>query len=148
MLFLGHDYDDFFGSLADAFRDFNTEEVKPMVNTLTYGKKMRTNIRELDNSYVYDIELPGFKKEDIDIDLKDGYLTVTAVMKDENVKKKTDGSKFILTERSYETVSRKFYVGDAVKPEDVKAKYDSGDLEVTVAKKEVKKPVDKKITID
>ena len=108
-----------------------------------YGKHaknlMKTDVRETENTYEVDIDLPGFKKDEIDVDLKDGYLTVSAqkgLDKDEEDKK----GRVLRQERYAGACSRSFYVGD-VKAEDVKAKYESGVLTVLIPKKEPKKIV-------
>ena len=106
-----------------------------------YGKHsrnlMKTDIREKENEYELAVELPGFKKDEIKLDVKDGYLTVSAAKgldKDENDKK----GKIIRQERYAGVCSRTFYVGE-VKPEDIKAKYEFGVLKVKVPKEEPKK---------
>ena len=100
---------------------------------------MKTDITEKDGYYTLDMELPGCKKEDIHLELKDGYLTVSAqkgLDKDEEDKK----GRVLRQERYAGACSRSFYVGD-VKAEDVKAKYESGVLTVLIPKKEPKKIV-------
>ncbi len=123
-------FDDFFGSLFEG-RD-------PL-----FGKHarnlMKTDIHETDDakSYKFAIELPGFKKDEISLNVKDGYLTVSAskgLDKDEEDKK----GRILRQERYSGACSRSFYVGN-VKPEDVRAKYDSGVLTVLVPKEGVKK---------
>ena len=110
---------------------------------------MKTDIRETDDakSYRLAVDLPGFKKEEISLDLKDGYLTISAekgLDKDEEDKK----GRLLLQERYAGSCSRSFYVGD-VKPEDVKAKYESGVLSVLVPKEDIKKsPVSTAIPIE
>ena len=108
-----------------------------------YGKHaknlMKTDVRETENSYELDVDLPGFKKDEVNVDLKDGYLTISAAKgldKDAEDKK----GKYIRQERYAGACSRSFYVGD-VKAEDVKAKYESGVLTVLIPKKEPKKIV-------
>ena len=102
---------------------------------------MKTDIRETDDAKAYRlaIDLPGFKKDEISLDLKDGYLTISAekgLDKDEEDKK----GRILRQERYAGACSRSFYVGD-VKAEDVKAKYESGVLTVLIPKKEPKKIV-------
>ena len=106
-----------------------------------YGKHaknlMKTDVRETENTYEVDIDLPGFKKDEIDVDLKDGYLTISAskgLDKDESDKK----GKYIRQERYAGACSRSFYVGEDVEPQDVKAKYENGVLKLFVPKAEVK----------
>ena len=106
-----------------------------------YGKNaknmMKTDIREHDAGYELDIDLPGFKKDEIKIQLKDGYLTLSAAKgldKDEQDKK---GS-YIRRERYAGAMQRSFYVGDAVAQEDVKAKFEDGILRLSIPKKDAK----------
>ena len=107
-----------------------------------YGKHaqnmMKTDIRETDGSYELDVDLPGFKKDEINVQLKDGYLTLTAAKgldKDSQDKK----GNYIRKERYAGTMSRSFYVGEAVNEEDVHAKYEDGILKISVPKKEPEK---------
>ena len=107
-----------------------------------YGKHaqnmMKTDIRETDSSYELDVDLPGFKKDEINVQLKDGYLTLTAAKgldKDSQDKK----GNYIRKERYAGTMSRSFYVGEAVNEEDVHAKYEDGILKISVPKKEPEK---------
>ena len=107
-----------------------------------YGKKaahvMRTDVHETEDSYELAVDLPGFKKEEISIELKEGYLTIRAskgVDKNEEDKK---SRRVIRQERYVGTCERTFYVGD-VKPEEVKCKYESGVLMIEVPRKDVKK---------
>lgn len=106
-----------------------------------YGKHakniMKTDVREDEHGYELAVDLPGFKKDEIDLELKDGYLSISAqkgVDKEEEDKK----GRVIRQERYAGVCARSFYVGD-VKPEDVKAKYESGVLTVTLPKAEPKK---------
>ena len=113
-----------------------------------FGKNGR-NLMETDDAKAYRlaIDLPGFKKDEISLDLKDGYLTISAekgLDKDEEDKK----GRILRQERYAGSCSRSFYVGD-VKPEDIKAKYESGVLTVLVPKEDIKKsPVSTAITIE
>ena len=114
-------FDDFFDDMFD----------EPLLhrNAVT---AMRCDIREKDGSYLLDIELPGCKKEDIKMDLEDGYLTVSA---EKHADKQTGKGKYLRQERYSGTVSRTFYVGDTLKPDDVKAKYEDGVLVISLSKK-------------
>lgn len=112
-----------------------------------YGKHaqniMKTDIKEADTAYEMDIDLPGFKKEDVTAKLENGYLTISAakgVSKDE----KNDEGVYIRRERYSGQCSRTFYVGDAVKQEDIKAKFEDGILKVTIPKVEPQKLEEKK----
>jgi len=104
-----------------------------------YGKHaknlMKTDVRETQNSYEVDIDLPGFKKDEISLDLKDGYLSISAakgISKDEKDKK----GRYIRQERYAGACSRSFYVGESVKPEEVSAKFEDGILKISMPKKE------------
>ena len=116
-----------------------------------YGKHaknlMKTDIRETDKTYELDIDLPGFKKDEIQVELENGYLTIRAekgLDKDEQDQK----GRYIRQERYAGSCSRSFYVGD-VKPEDIKAKYESGVLTVLVPKEDFhKSPVGTAIAIE
>ena len=106
-----------------------------------YGKHaknlMKTDVRETENTYELDVDLPGFSKDEIQIDLENGMLTISAAKgldKDEEDKK----GRVLRQERYAGACSRSFYVGD-VKAEDVKAKYESGVLTVLIPKEEPKK---------
>ena len=106
---------------------------------------MRTDVRETEGSYELDVDLPGFKKDEVTLDLKDGVLTIQAVKgldKDETDKK----GKYIRQERYAGACSRSFYVGDAVEPEDVSAKFEDGILTISVPK-DVKKQLPKNSSI-
>ena len=106
-----------------------------------YGKNaknmMKTDIREHEAGYELDIDLPGFKKDEITVDLENGYLTISAAKgldKDEEDKK----GKYIRKERYAGTMQRSFYVGDAITHEDIKAKFENGILSLTIPKKDAK----------
>lgn len=123
-------FDDFFDS------DWGMFPVRSGRNPL-YGKHarnlMKTDVRETENSYEVDVDLPGFKKDEVQVDVKDGYLTVSAAKgldKDE----KDHKGKFIRRERYSGACSRSFYVGD-VDPKEVAAKYESGILKISLPKK-------------
>ncbi|MBS5431011.1 MAG: Hsp20/alpha crystallin family protein [Lachnospiraceae bacterium] len=106
-----------------------------------YGKHaknmMKTDIREHDEGYELDVDLPGFKKDEISVQLDNGYLTISAAKgldKDEQDKK----GKYIRKERYAGTMQRSFYIGDAVTQEDVKAKFEDGILKLSLPKKNAK----------
>ena len=106
-----------------------------------YGKNakniMKTDIREHDAGYELDIDLPGFKKDEINVELENGYLTISAAKgldKDEQDKK----GKYIRKERYAGAMQRSFYVGDAVTEEDIKAKFEDGILKLSIPKKDAK----------
>lgn len=106
-----------------------------------YGKNakniMKTDIREHDEGYELDVDLPGFKKDEINVELENGYLTISAAKgldKDEQDKK----GKYIRKERYAGAMQRSFYVGDAVTQEDIKAKFEDGILKLSIPKKDAK----------
>ncbi len=125
----------------DLFNDTFGRDMWNMDKTL-YGKNaariMKTDVHETEDGYELDVDLPGFKKDEIGIELKDGYLTITAskgLDKDEKEKKTR---RVIRQERYVGTSQRTFYVGD-VRPEEVKCKYESGVLTINVPKADARR---------
>ena len=115
-----------------------------------YGKNarniMKTDVHELENSYEMNVDLPGFKKENIHVDLKEGYLTVRAEKGLEKEEKKE--KKVIRSERYVGSMSRSFYVGD-IEPESIKCKYEDGVLTLEFPKEnQPKLPETHSITIE
>lgn len=111
------------------------------------SKIMKTDIKEHDNHYQLDIELPGFNKENINISIEDGYLTINA--KTSSDKEENEKGKYVHRERFSGEYSRSFYVGDAIIEEDIKATFKNGMLTLTVPKKEeIEKTTKKYISID
>lgn len=125
-------------SLLDDWMDFPRFEV-PDIDKKLYGKHashvMKTDVHEEDNGYEVDIDLPGFKKDEIRLSLENGYLSVGASKARDNDKKNRKG-KIIRQERYMGSMQRSFYVGDAVKEEDIKAKFEDGVLKLDIPKKE------------
>ena len=127
-------------NLFDDMFDFDFDkEFNRMMRPL-YGKHaqnmMKTDVRETDNSYELDIDLPGFKKDEINVQLDNGYLSISAAKgldKDEEKK----NSKYIRRERYAGAMSRTFYVGDNLTQQDIKAKFENGILKISVPKKDV-----------
>ncbi len=115
-----------FDLFDDVFKDPIFEEYETKV--------MKTDIKEKDNEYLIDIDLPGYDKENIKINITDGYLNIEATI-DSHKEEKEDG-KFVRRERYSGTCSRSFYVGDDVTEEDIKAKFKNGILKLTIPKKE------------
>ena len=103
---------------------------------------MRTDIKEKDGNYILEIDVPGYNKEDIQIELENGYLTVTAKA-NSNIDEEKDG--YIYKERYVGQCSRSFYAGENIKEEDVKANFKNGTLVLTFPKEDTKKIEDKKI---
>jgi HSP20 family protein len=103
---------------------------------------MKTDVKETDEAYELDIDMPGVKKEDINAQLEDGYLTVTVTRNVDNDKKDENG-KYIRRERYSGNMSRSFYVGDGITQEEVQAHFENGILKLIIPKKE-NKAVDEK----
>ena len=106
-----------------------------------YGKHaknmMKTDVRETGNGYEVDIDLPGFKKDEITAKLDNGYLTISASKGLDKEKKDKDGH-YIRRERYAGSMSRSFFIGEGITENDVKAKYEDGILRLSIPKKEVK----------
>ena len=135
-------FDEFFDD------DFPMIPMRSIRNPL-YGKNaknlMKTDVRETDNTYELDIDLPGFKKDEVQLDLKDGYLTISAAKgldKDQEDKK----GKYIRQERYAGACSRSFFVGEGIEPRDVSTKFEDGILRVSLPK-QVKKELPRNSTI-
>ena len=113
----------------------------PEVDKALYGKhaghEMKTDVRETESGYEVDIDLPGFKKDEINVELNNGYLSISAAKGLDKEEKNKEG-KYIRKERYAGAMSRSFYVGDALTQEDIKAKYESGILRLSIPKKEAK----------
>ena len=111
-----------------------------------YGKNanrvMKTDVRETEDSYELDMDLPGFKKDEISLELQNGYLTISATKALDQEKK--ESGKLIRQERYSGAMQRSFYVGDNLSEEDVKAKFENGVLRLSVPKKEARKVPEKK----
>jgi HSP20 family molecular chaperone IbpA len=129
----------------DWFDDFGLEREMNSLNRKLYGKhankEMLTDVREHEDHYEVEIDLPGFKKEDISVELENGYLTITA-NKGHNQEEKNKEGKIIRQERYSGTLSRSFYVGENITKEDVHGKYEGGVLTLSVPKKEETKQVE------
>ncbi len=121
-------FDDMFNSAFNMF---------PEIDRTRYGNQarnvMKTDVRETDSSYLLDVDLPGFKKDEVKLELKEGYLTITAAKNVNNDQKDQEGH-YIRQERYTGQVCRSFYVGEAVRPEDLHAKFEDGILQITVPK--------------
>ena len=132
--------DDLFG--IPEFKEFDNMEKK--LYGRRAGRMMKTDVREKDDDYEVVIDLPGFKKEEITVELNDGYLTINAAKgldKDENDKK----GKLIRQERYAGSMTRSFYIGENVQKEDVEATYRHGVLTLTVPKKAMEKVPEKNL---
>ena len=106
-----------------------------------YGKHaknmMKTDVRETDDSYELDIDLPGFKKDEITAKLEDGYLTVSASKGLDKDKQDKKGN-YIRRERYAGAMSRSFYIGDSITQDEIKAKFENGILQLSIPKKDAK----------
>ena len=94
---------------------------------------MKTDVRETDSTYEIDVDLPGFKKDEIKVDLENGYLTITA-NRSEDLDEKDNEGRYIRQERCTGSCARSFYVGENLKPTDVAAKFENGILELKLPK--------------
>ena len=132
-------------NLFDDFMDFPFDDDFWGRKNPLYGKNakrmMKTDIRETDGSYELDVDLPGFKKDEIQASLENGYLTISAAKGLDKDDKDKEG-KYIRQERYAGAMSRSFYVGDEVTQDEIKAKYEDGILKLSIPKKEKKPAVE------
>ena len=139
-------FDDMWDDVFDSMSGF--ERRNPL-----YGKHaknmMKTDVRETDGSYELDVDLPGFKKDEIKVDLKNGYLTISA---EKGIDKETENKKghYIRKERYVGSNSRSFYVGKDITEKDIHGKYENGILMLDIPKKAPEKKVEEKkfVTIE
>ena len=121
------------------FDDFMDDFAFPDIDKKLYGKYaphiMKTDVKEKDNTYEVAIDLPGFKKDEIQIQLENGYVTVSAAKGLDKDEKDKEG-KYIRRERYAGNVSRSFYVGNNVQREDIHPKFENGILSFTVPKEQ------------
>ncbi|MGI5884697.1 MAG: Hsp20/alpha crystallin family protein [Candidatus Spyradocola sp.] len=125
-------FDEMFDDMFNTMMPMMTNRRNPL-----YGKHsknlMKTDVRETETAYEVDVDLPGFKKDEVQVQLENGYLTISAAKgldrEDENKK-----GRYIRQERYTGQCSRSFYVGGGVRPEDVSAKFEDGILRVTLPK--------------
>lgn len=124
--------------LFDNFMDdFGFPSVDKIAASQNTSNLMRTDIRETENTFELDVELPGYKKEDVKAQLKDGYLTVN-VSREENNETKNEEGKYIRRERYSGSMSRSFYVGEDVEESDINAKFEDGVLKLSFPKEQPK----------
>ena len=130
----------------DDFFDFGWPQM-PNVEKQLYGKRagevMKIDVKETEDSYKVAIDLPGFKKEDVTCELKDGYLTVSA-QKNLEESEKNENGKYIRRERYTGNQSRSFYVGDGIHEDDIHASFQDGILRLDVPKQQVQQVEDKR----
>ena len=133
----------------DFMRDFpfSDKDMKRMERKLYghHGKNMmKTDIKELNNGYELEMDLPGFAKDEVKASLENGYLTISAAKGlDQDEKEKKTG-KYIRRERYAGACQRTFYVGEDVAQEDIKAEFKHGILKLFIPKKEAKPAVEEK----
>ena len=135
-------FDDFFDDFFD-FPSFNDKAMRKAERNL-YGRHaanmMKTDVQEHDDHYEVDIDLPGFRKEELSLELKDGYLVISAAKGFDKDQKEKETGKVVRRERYAGSMSRSFYVGEDMEQEDIHAKYESGVLKLSIPKAEKKKP--------
>ena len=133
-------------SLLDDWMDFPRMDFGDIDRKL-YGKRaaqvMKTDVHEHDDKYELDIDLPGFKKDEIKLSLENGYLSVSAA-KGLDKEEKDKKGKLIRQERYAGSMQRSFYIGDTIKQDDIKAKFEDGVLKLSIPKTEPEKIPEKK----
>ncbi len=134
-------------NLFDEWLDFPFEREFFSNKNPLYGKHgknmMKTDVKETETAYELDIDLPGFKKDEITANLEGGYLTVSAAKGLDKDEKSEDG-KYIRKERYAGSMSRSFYVGEGLTVADIHAKYEDGILRLRVPKTDAKAIAEKK----
>ena len=134
-------------NLFDDWMDFPFEREFFGGRNPLYGKReknlMKTDVRETEGTYELDIDMPGFKKENVQAELKDGYLTISASKGLDKDEKDKEG-RYIRQERYSGTCQRCFYVGEAVTQEEIHAKFEDGILKLSIPKKDAKAVEEKK----
>ena len=136
-------------NLLDVFDDFDRDFFRGFDRPehVLYGKNaqrmMKTDVKETDQGYEVDVDLPGFDKDEIKLELTDGYLTISA-QKSVNKENKENKGRMLRQERYVGAMQRSFYVGGGVTEEDIKARYENGVLSLVIPRKEEKKVPEKK----
>ena len=128
-------------TINDMFNDFFSDDI---LSEFKSGGNFKTDIKETPEGYVVHAELPGVKKEDINIDYNNNYLTISATRNNDHEEKKDN---YIRRERSYGSVSRGFYITNVDK-NSIKAKFDNGVLNIELPKKELTASDSNKILIE
>ena len=137
-------------NLFDVFDDFDRDFFRGFFRGfgrpehVLYGKNasrlMKTDVKETDEGYEVDVDLPGFNKDEIKLDLNNGYLTIST---EKSLNKENKG-KMLRQERYVGTMQRSFYVGESITEDDIKAKFENGVLSLMIPKKEAPKVPEKK----
>lgn len=142
-------FDEFFND----FPFYDDRDMRKAEKKLYGGRAahlMKTDIKELENGYQLEVDLPGFKKDEVRVALENGYLTIEAAKGLDQDEKEKEAGRYIRRERYAGSCSRSFYVGDSVEQSDVKGEFKHGILTLFVPKKEAKPAVEqnKYITIE
>lgn len=123
-------------ALDDVFSDpFFTQPVPQQFTAMTAPTSMNTDIKETDKGYELAIDMPGFNKDEVKVEVKNGYLNVTGSHTENKDEKGQDG-KYLRRERYSGSTSRSYYVGDSITSKDVHAKYENGTLTLSLPKVE------------
>ena len=136
-------------NLMDVFDDFDRNFFRGFgnVDRALYGKHaqhmMKTDVKETDEGYEVDVDLPGFKKDDIHLELNNGYLTISTEKSLEKTNENKKG-KMLRQERYSGVMQRSFFVGEHMTEEDIKASYESGVLHIIVPKKDAPRVPERK----
>ena len=139
-------------NLMDVFEDFDRNFFRGFgnVDRALYGKNaqriMKTDVRETDDSYELDVDLPGFRKDEIHLELNNGYLTISTEKSLEK-EQKGDRGTVLRQERFAGTMQRSFYVGGQVTEKDVKASFENGVLHIVLPKREARRVPEKKMIL-
>ncbi len=143
-------FDDFFDDFFyfPAYNDKDARKAERKLYGHHVSNMMKTDVREHDDHYEVDIELPGFKKEELALELKDGYLTITAAKHVQEDETENQTGKFVRRERYTGSMSRSFYVGDEIEQKDIHAKFENGVLTLSVPKQQKNPPIEEKKYID
>ena len=140
-------FDDMWDDVFDSMSGF--ERRNPL-----YGKHaknmMKTDVRETESTYELDVDLPGFKKDEIKVSLENGYMTIEAAKSLDKEEKEKETGKYIRKERYAGAMSRSFYVGKDITEKDIHGKYENGILMLDIPKKAPEKKVEEKkfVTIE
>lgn len=134
-------FDDFFNDFP-----FYDDRAERNIEKKLYGRHsknlMKTDIKEKDDSYIIEMDLPGFKKDEVKVSLENGYLTISAARGLDKDEEDKDTGRYIRRERYAGACERSFYVGGDVKREDIKAEFQHGILKLTIPKAESKPAVE------
>jgi HSP20 family molecular chaperone IbpA len=137
-------FDDFFDDFFDwPAYDKQMKDAQKKLYGRRAGNMMKTDVRDHDDHYEIDVDLPGFKKEELSLELTDGYLTIKAAKGLDKDEKEKKSGKYIRRERYMGSMTRSFYVGDTITQEEIKAEYKNGVLKLTVPKPDPSKKVEK-----